>query len=269
MMTDPSILFREEINRIGKVAGYLWDRGWAERNGGNLSVRLALPEEDLPPRPETADRHPLPMEFPRLAGEVFYITGAGRRMRDVAGEPLAHGCILRISDDSRTYSILSAKEIVPSSELASHLLIHADAVTRSTGARAVLHTHPSELIALSHCPPFLDPRHLTRTLWSMIPECRIVVPRGVGVVPYMLTGTVSLAEATIRHLAHHDVLIWEKHGVLSVTKDIEECFDVIDTLVKAARIYLDARATGSEPQGLTNGQLEELAAAFGLPPFPL
>ena len=29
-----------EIDRIAEVAGYLWTKGWAERNGGNISVNL-------------------------------------------------------------------------------------------------------------------------------------------------------------------------------------------------------------------------------------
>ena len=29
-----------EIGRIAEVAGYLWTKGWAERNGGNISVNL-------------------------------------------------------------------------------------------------------------------------------------------------------------------------------------------------------------------------------------
>ena len=37
-----------EIDRIAEVAGYLWTKGWAERNGGNISVNLTtlLSEEE-------------------------------------------------------------------------------------------------------------------------------------------------------------------------------------------------------------------------------
>ena len=28
------------IGQIAEVAGYLWEKGWAERNGGNISVNL-------------------------------------------------------------------------------------------------------------------------------------------------------------------------------------------------------------------------------------
>ena len=30
----------KEINKISKVAGYLWQREWVERNGGNISMNL-------------------------------------------------------------------------------------------------------------------------------------------------------------------------------------------------------------------------------------
>lgn len=28
------------ISQIAEVAGYLWERGWAERNGGNISYNI-------------------------------------------------------------------------------------------------------------------------------------------------------------------------------------------------------------------------------------
>ena len=76
----------------------------------------------------------------------------------------------------------------------------------------------------------------------MIPECRIIVPKGVGIVPYEIPGTIQLAHATIEQLAKHDVVFWEKHGILAVGEDLIECFDAIDTLSKSAQIYLAARS---------------------------
>ena len=29
-----------ELNKISRVAGYLWQREWAERNDGNMSMNL-------------------------------------------------------------------------------------------------------------------------------------------------------------------------------------------------------------------------------------
>ena len=31
---------KAEIDKIAEVAGYLWQNGWAERNGGNITVNI-------------------------------------------------------------------------------------------------------------------------------------------------------------------------------------------------------------------------------------
>ena len=99
----------------------------------------------------------------------------------------------------------------------------------------------------------------------MIPECRVIVPRGIGIIPYQLPGSMDLAKATIKELDKHDVVLWEKHGILAVGDDIIECFDAIDTLSKSAQIYLYARQAGFEPEGMTDTQLDDLVPAFNLP----
>lgn len=255
-----------ELSGIAEVAGFLWQRNWAEANGGNISVNLThLQEPALNDFPESAQTHALAMSFPNLAGNLIYITGAGTRMREVAGSPLDFGILLRISSDGKRYEIVSETTIRPSSELPAHLSIHNFLKESCNNRSAVLHTHPTELIALTHCPYFLDSKRLTQLLWSMIPETRVLVHKGVGIVPYALTGTIALAKATLKQLKKHDVALWEKHGALAVGSDIMHCFDLIDTLTKSAKIYLTARAARFEPQGLTQDQMNELAKAFGLP----
>ena len=34
------------INEIAEVAGYLWEKGWAERNGGNITVNITNEIDD-------------------------------------------------------------------------------------------------------------------------------------------------------------------------------------------------------------------------------
>ena len=31
---------KAEIEKVAEVAGYLWQNGWAERNGGNITVNV-------------------------------------------------------------------------------------------------------------------------------------------------------------------------------------------------------------------------------------
>lgn len=236
----------KELDKISEVAGYLWEKGWAEYNGGNISVNLT---DSLSSRFKTRDalsvRRELPAVLENLADNVFYVTGSGKRMRDVAKNPWDNGVLIRISSDGRFYEIIYREEIAPTSELASHLYMHNYLRGLGRGCKVVLHTHPIELVALTHIDKWLDSDALTEMLWSMIPECKIVVTKGVGVVPFHFPGTVELAEATVGQLRDHDVVIWEKHGVLAVGDDIITCFDVIDTLNKAAQIYISAKAAGA------------------------
>lgn len=254
-----------QIDRIAEVAGYLWEKGWAERNGGNISVDVTeLTSEEERMLPALAGPLILPEAVPALCGRIFYVTGTGKRMRYVCREPWANGSLIRIGADGASYDILATQPVRPTSELPSHLLMHNYLRSAGKDTKVVLHTHPTDLIGLSHCKPFLDGKRLTRLLWSMIPECRLIVPRGIGIVPYEIPGTVELARATVEQLKSHDVVCWEKHGILAVGEDVIECFDAIDTLSKSAQIYFSARMAGYEPEGLTDKELDELADAFSL-----
>lgn len=254
-----------ELEKIASVAGFLWQREWAEANGGNISVNLtSLTGSFHGDLTQSGIKTELPEVVPAITGNLFYVTGSGMRMRDVANAPLDFGALIRICKDGKYFEMVSEKKVKPTSELPSHLSIHNFMMSRGSQKSVVLHTHPTELIALTHCPPFLDSERLTHMLWSMIPETRVLVPKGVGVVPYVLTGTTAMAKTSIKQLEKHDVVLWEKHGALAVGNDIMDCFDLIDTLTKSAKIYLAAKTAGFEPQGLTEEQMDELARAFGL-----
>lgn len=255
-----------EIDRIAEVAGYLWSKGWAERNGGNISVNITtLTDNAIRELPALTLPRPLNEFVPYLAGNCFYVTGTGKRMRYVAQSPFDNGSIIRIADDGKSFDIIAEQPISPTMEIHSHLMMHNYLRSINRQTTVVLHTHPTDLIGLSHCKPYKDSKTLTRLLWSMIPETRIVVPKGIGLVPYAMPGSMKLAYATIEQLEKHDMLLWEKHGVLAVGEDIIDCFDAIDTMSKSAQIFLNARWAGFEPEGMNDEQLDELVAAFNLP----
>ena len=263
---DNNQALRLQIEQIAEVAGYLWEKGWAERNGGNISVNLTeLVEEKIHTLPALLPPIALGEPITALAGNIFYVTGTGKRMRYVAKDPFANGSIIRVNGQGTAYEIIAEQPVRPTSELPSHLAMHNFLRARGVNNKVVLHTHPTDLVALSHCKPFLDSTYITRKLWAMIPECRVIVPRGIGIIPYQLPGSMDLAKATIKELDTHDVVLWEKHGILAVGDDIIECFDAIDTLSKSAQIYLYARQAGFEPEGMTDTQLDDLVPAFNLP----
>ncbi len=59
------------------------------------------------------------------------------------------------------------------------------------------------------------------------------------------------------------MIAWEMHGCTAIGRDASEAFDLIDTVNKAAEIYLICRGAGYEPKGLSEEQLRELDESFG------
>jgi len=257
------------------VAGWLWDRGWAERNAGNLSIdvsgRFAIGATGAagggaaPSVAILSDRPfvPYPIPDPHLAARWLLVTATGARFRDIAREPGLGVLLVRVEEGLDGYRIAwdaSGGRLAATSELISHLLIHAR--LRATGSthRAVLHTHPTHLIALNQRGAIGgDAAALNRALWSMMPEVKVFLPEGVGLAPYRLPGSRLLAEATVAAVAEHRLILWDKHGCVAVERDIQAAFDLIDTANKAAMLYLLASADGLPPRGLSDEELHDLA----------
>ena len=256
-----------EIEKVAEVAGYLWQKGWAERNGGNITVNITEHiDDDIRALPAISEVKSIGTTLPQLKGCYFYCKGTQKRMRDLARDPMANGSIIRILDDCASYVIIADQAVMPTSELPSHLSVHNYLLAKGSPYRASLHTHPIELVALSHNKKFMEKDVATRLLWSMIPETKAFCPRGLGMVPYMLPGSVELADATIRAIDDdYDVVMWEKHGVFAVDTDIMSAFDQVDVLNKSALIYIAAKNMGFEPDGMSQAQMQELSEVFGLP----
>ena len=264
---DKRPLLKAEVDKVAEVAGYLWQKGWAERNGGNITVNITAHVDDaMRTMPAIGGPYAIGKTLPHIKGCWFYCKGTGRRMRDLAREPMQNGAVIRILDDCASYEIVADLPVAPTSELPSHLAMHDYLLAKGSPYRASLHTHPIELVALTHSRAWMEKDAATRMLWSMIPETKAFCPRGLGMVPYMLPSSVELAEATIRAIDEdYDVVMWEKHGVFAVDVDIMDAFDQVDVLNKAAQIYIAARNMGFEPEGMSDAQMKQLSEVFGLP----
>ena len=250
-----------EVEKIAEVAGYLWQNGWAERNGGNITVNVTeYADEEMKAMPAISDVKQIGVTLPALKGCYFYCKGTGKRMRDLARRPMENGSIIRILDDCASYVIIADNEVMPTSELPSHLTVHAHLIETGSPYKATVHTHPIELVAMSHNRKFMTKDVLTNILWSMIPETKAFCPLGLGVVPYELPGSNTLANATLRELEDYDVVLWEKHGVFAKGLDVMDAFDQIDVLSKSAKICM-----GFEPEGMSQEQMAEMSKAFNLP----
>ena len=252
------------LARTTELSAYLWEKGWAERNAGNLSVDVT---DCLAPASEDGPFAPLEGRYRGLAGRAFLVTGTGRRFRDLAGDPARNACVVRMADAGfvRLWGGADIPGFRPTSEFPAHLRVHEFLREADRRERAVLHTHPTELVALTHLPEYKDEDALNRALFAMHPEVKVSVPRGVGFVPYEVPGSEALALASAAAFRRgHAVALWEMHGAVAIGADVMEAFDLIDTANKAARILLLCRAAGCVPAGLSQDRLDALVRAFGL-----
>lgn len=257
-----SKVLKSVIHEISEIAGYLWQRGWAERNAGNISVNITDLKSQEIPDPELYPFINLDVSRPELADNFFLVTCTGSRMRAVARKPMKNILIIKLNKEASGYWILTARGLgdprLPTSELPTHLGIHQMIAARASDEKVVLHTHATELIALTHEKSFCTQAKINKILWSMHPETIMFIPKGVGFVPYSLPGTAEIATETIKTLRNHDVALWEKHGVFAIGKSISDSFDIIDILAKSARIYFMCRSVNIDPEGFTQEQLDEL-----------
>lgn len=111
-----------EVNKVAEVAGYLWQKGWAERNGGNITVNITeFIDDEIKAMPAISDAIQIGTTLPHLKGCYFYCKGTQMRMRDLARWPMENGSIIRILDDCASYVIIADNPVKPTSELPSHL----------------------------------------------------------------------------------------------------------------------------------------------------
>jgi rhamnulose-1-phosphate aldolase len=268
-MIFENTVLRVILEEMLEVSGYLWERGWAERNAGNLSVDVTehIPTGDTG-KSEGALQE-LDFTYPDLANRFFLVTGSGRRFRDMRKSPPANACVLRISEDGGKYTIIwggqAGPDFRPTSEFPAHLRLHEHLRQTNAEEKVVLHTHPIELIALTHLPEYREQAALNQVLWCTHPEVKYNLPKGVGFVPYVIPGSEELAQATLECFQRgYPVVLWEIHGSVSKAKEPMVAFDLIDIANKAASIVLLCRAAGHVPTGLSKEQLDDIVRTFKL-----
>jgi rhamnulose-1-phosphate aldolase len=246
------------------VAKYLWERGWAERNAGNISADITELVSQEKVNLDCFPKRPLKISQVELANRCFLTTPTGSRFRDFAQKPEKNLLIIGVANKLDGYHLLfggEKTEIKPTSEFPTHLKIHGFLRKNNLPQKVVLHTHPNHLIALTHITRYNNEGALNHLLWSMHPEAKICIAKGVGLVPYHRPGSEELADATIKALKNHRIVLWEKHGCVAIGKDVFEAFDLIDAMNKAAEIFFLCRNAGYEPEGLSDEQLAELKLA--------
>ena len=248
-----------------RTAATMYDHGWDERNGGNIS--LMLKEEDT--RDYLDGRNVLrviPTGFtaPELDGKVFMVTGTGKYFKNIPYAPEVNLGIVRLKDQGQQADLLWGYSDGGqfTSEFPAHMMSHSARLKVNPENRVIMHCHPANLLAMTYVHT-LDEREFSRTLWQMCTECIVVFPDGVNVLPWMLCGTNEIGLATAEKMKTARLVIWSQHGIYGAGRDLDETFGLIETAEKAAEIYMKI-AHLPVINTITDEQMHMLEKRFGV-----
>jgi rhamnulose-1-phosphate aldolase len=271
MKTENAILSSWFVQGMVKATHDMWLKGWDERNGGNVSLRLSA--EDV--APFSAAFYPQPRhvslthDVSALAGQYFIVTGSGKFFRNVILDPADTLALVRVDEQGRGYQILwgLSNGGLPTSELAAHFQSHIARMQVSGGNdRVIMHCHATNLIALTYVLE-LNSDLFSRLLWEMSTECLVVFPDGVGIVPWMVPGTDEIGDETAKQMHKHALVLWAFHGIFGSGPTLDDAFGLIDTAEKSAEILVKVLSMGGKKQTIETEQLIALGKRFNVEPM--
>lgn len=253
------------VEEMKKMTANMYRLGWDERNGGNISYMLDEDEVTKYLDIKNVIRTiPIGFEAKPLAGKIFIVTGTGKYFKNVEFDPETNLGIIRIAEDGTVAELLWGYKDGGkfTSELPAHLMSHMARLSVNPKNRVVMHCHPTYTLAMNYIHE-LDEKKLTHTLWEMCTECIVVFPDGVGVLPWMLCGTNTIGEATAEKMKEFRLVVWGMHGIYGAGNDLDETFGLIETVEKAAQIYM---LTAHMPRinTIKDSEMKELAEFFGV-----
>lgn len=250
---------------IRKICNLMYNKGWDERNGGNVSY-LLTEKEILKYSSElnfNGREFELESPIPSLSEKYFLITGTGKYLKNVFEFPKENLGIINISSDGKFYKIIwGLPDFKPTSELSTHLLCHKTRLEQDKEHKVLIHNHATNIEAMTFIENLTD-KDFTRTLWKMQTESIVVFPEGIGILPWMICGSNNIGKATANKMKKYRLVVWAHHGILGAGKDFDETFGLIETAEKAAEIYIKI-ANLNIKQKIKDEELKELAMAFNV-----
>jgi len=266
MLHEPYPELDDLLEMMGEAGHHLAEIEASEGAAGNISVCIRWSIEPRTRFPVMTEMD-LPQPVPELAGATFLVSGSGRRLRELIGEPTASiACIVvnHGGKSGRLYTSYQRRFERVTSEFNSHLAVHYDQMCASgTNFHAVIHAQPLHLTYLSHIPRYQDEQYLNTHLLRWQPETIINLPEGIGFIPFRIPGSPELMAANVRSLRSHRVVIWAKHGVMARSDvSVKRAADRVEYAETAAKYeYLNLSA-GEIGDGLSADELHEICRTF-------
>ncbi|MCB5251276.1 MAG: rhamnulose-1-phosphate aldolase [Candidatus Cloacimonadales bacterium] len=228
-----------KFNDIIEITKLMYEKGWAERNAGNFSIRLTATEKNMLENDfQNVEELCIDNRQNILRHDInLLISVSGSRFRTIHTNLINNIGILSINF-SKQKAMWYHNGHIPTSEWMSHLRIHNKFLDINSTNKCIIHTHPTELIAFSHKLNDKNEDYINTVLANMMPEVSLFIPKGIGLVSDFAMGSEDLAKASEEKIVNYDILLWQKHGCLATGKNFWELFESIELVNKAAKIYL-------------------------------
>ncbi len=132
--------------------------------------------------------------------------------------------------------------------LTSEAPMHLEAYRRRPDINAVIHAHPPYTVALSLSGiPFAN---------RLLPEAIMTLGQ-VSTAPFATPSTPEGANVIKDLIENHDAIILDRHGSLTVGKNLTEAYHRLERLEFCEKVTFIARLIG-EPKALTDEQIERI-----------
>jgi rhamnulose-1-phosphate aldolase len=185
--------------------------------------------------------------------------------RNVKNDIKANACIIKILDET-TYEILwGLKESeTPTSELSTHLMAHQTRLGVDPNHKVIIHTHATH-INLMGAVEELNEKEISKMIWKLNTENIIILPEGIGIIPWEIPGNKKIGVNTSRKLKDFRIVMWPLHGVVASGTTLDDTFGLIETVEKAAHMHM-AMKNLKQINEISDKDLLELSEAFNVVP---
>lgn len=195
----------------------------------------------------------------RLLADGLLPATAGNVSARVAAEP----GVIAVTPTATPYDALEPDDI-PLVTASGELLDGARAPTTELPLHTVLYSRRPDIGAVVHTH---SPAASVMAVmgWSLPPILTGLVGATGGEVPvaaYARPGTHELAAGAAEALADRGACLLRHHGVVAVGRDLASAATAASLTENAARVYLEARATGAQVPELDADEVEWLAAGW-------
>lgn len=268
MIDAPYPELNDLLVMMGEAGRHLAEIEASEGAAGNISICVRWQIEPRNYFP-VVNEIELPQPVSELAGSTFFVSGSGRRLREIIDEPTASIACILVNEGGKTGKLYTAPhrrfERV-TSEFNSHLAVHYDQICASgTNFHAVIHAQPVHLTYLSHIPRYQNELYLNTHLLRWQPETIINLPEGVGFIPFRIPSSQELMAANVESLRKHRIVIWAKHGVMARSDvSVKRAADRVEYAETAAKYEYLNLCDGELGEGLSVDEIRQICKTFNV-----